>query len=226
MGEGSFSAAMDQRHCPFGEKTMSEYMRSDTATCAGRAADPGAGPCGVHDHFPAGVPERLAGIEAKLDAVAGQVKAERDRAIAQERVIDYLHGELDRLRSNDRVEQLRPVVADLRRLRAGLLRQAGTLPAGLSRAATSALLESFALDVELALERCGLTVLVVEPDEQFCAARHQVVRTEATGDVRLDGAVAGVVEDGYVQIGSGKVVAPAKVVVRRLRKRQEENTDG
>lgn len=170
--------------------------------------------------------KRLADIEAKLDDAVSRANVEQDRAAARERVIDHLHGELERLRSNDRGGQLRPVVTDLRRLRAELLRQARTLSGGLSQDAASALLESFALDVELALERCGVTVISIEPGEQFSGERHQAVKAEAAADASLDGTVAAVVEDGYVEVSSGKVVAPAKVVVNRFSERQEGNTDG
>ena len=169
--------------------------------------------------------ERLAIIEVKLDAAVSKVDAENDRAAARERVIDHLHGELERLRSNERNGQLRSVITDLRRLRTGLLRQAKTLSDGLSREQASTLLESFALDVELALERCGVTVLPVETGEQFSAERHQAMKVETTDDASLDGAVAGVAEDGYRDVNSGKIIAPAKVVVNRFSEREEENTN-
>ena len=177
------------------------------------------------DDWAVSLHERLALVEAKLDAAVSRVEAENDRAAARERVIDHLHGELERLRSNERSGQLRPVITDLRRLRADLLRQAVTLSVGLSREQARTLLESFALDVELALERCGVTLLPVETGEPFSGERHQAVRVEATDDASLDGAVAGVAEDGYQDVGSGKIVAPAKVVVNRFSEREEENTD-
>jgi hypothetical protein len=102
-----------------------------------------------------------------------------------------------------------------------LPRQARTFSGGLSHDAVRALLESFAGDVERALQRCGVTVLPVEPGE-----RHRAVKAEAVDNANLDATVAAVVEDGDVEAGSGKVIAPVKVAVNRFSEREEANTDG
>jgi len=59
--------------------------------------------------------------------------ANNARAEARERVIDWLHREVERLKVGEHAMLLRPVVTDLQHLRGDLLRQARTLPAEVDR---------------------------------------------------------------------------------------------
>jgi len=167
---------------------------------------------------------RLAAVEAALAGVAQRFASESDRALARERVIDRQHEEIERLRSLERAGQLRPVVTDLCRLRNGLLRQAGTVPAEMTGPQVATLLESFAATVEEMLERCGVVVLPGEVGAVFAPSRQQVAAVVEINDPERDGTVAEVVQDGYAEIDGGKVVVPARIRLHRYV--TKEKTDG
>ncbi|MBV8994154.1 MAG: nucleotide exchange factor GrpE [Pseudonocardiales bacterium] len=165
--------------------------------------------------LPAELTARLTGLEAGLTEMARQFASENARALARERVIDRQHAEIERLRGIERTGQLRPVVTDLCRLRNGLLRQAGTIPAEMTGPQVATLLESFAATVQETLERCGVTVLLQEAGAAFAPSRQQVASVVEINDPERDGTVAEVVQDGYAEIAGGKVVVPARVKVHR-----------
>ncbi|MGH3568144.1 MAG: nucleotide exchange factor GrpE [Pseudonocardia sp.] len=173
---------------------------------------------------PAGLDLRLAGIESALADVAQRLAGESDRAAARERVIDRQHEDIERLRSVERVGQLRPVVTDLYQLRNDLLRQAGRIPAEMTGPKVAELLDSFAATVEEALERCGITVLPREVGGAFVPGHQQIAAVVEIDDAERDGTVAGVVQDGYAEIDGGKVVAPARITLYRYM--TKEKTDG
>jgi molecular chaperone GrpE len=174
--------------------------------------------------LPAELDLRLAAVEAALAEVAQRFASESDRALARERVIDRQHEEIERLRSLERAGQLRPVVMDLCRLRNGLLRQAGTVPAEMTGPQVATLLDSFAATVEEMLERCGVVILPGEVGAAFAPSRQQVAAVVEIDDPERDGTVAEVVQDGYVEIDGGKVVVPARIRLHRYV--TKEKTDG
>ncbi|MGH3696351.1 MAG: nucleotide exchange factor GrpE [Pseudonocardiaceae bacterium] len=167
---------------------------------------------------------RLVAIETALQKLIQCRVGEDDRALARERVIDRQHEEIERLRSIERAGQLRPVITDLCRLRNGLLRQAGTVPAEMTGPQVANLLESFAATVAETLERCGVTMLPAEAGDAFTPSRHQVAAVEESHDPQRDATVAEVVQHGYAEIDGGKVVLPARIRLHRYT--TKEQTDG
>lgn len=164
----------------------------------------------------------LTDVVSRLDTLTGHVAdlrqvmaAHQDRAAAQERVIERLHEENERLRSGERLLLLRPVLTDLLRLRNDLLRQAGTLPELMPTEHVSELLESFAYSVEMALGRCGVEVLRPEGDAPFDPSTQRASRVVDAPSPELDGTVAAVLGDGYLDTVTGRALATATVVVRR-----------
>lgn len=192
---------------------------------AGAVSDDGASPAagvGEPDPAPPDLPaeeplasDHVARIDLSLAAIARQMGLESERAAFRERIIDRLHGDIERMRATERSGLLRPVVTDLCRLRNDLLRQAGTVPAEMTAAQVAALLASFADVVGDALERCGVGVLSTSSGASFEPGRHQVVGRVEKDEPALDGTVAAVIADGYAEIDSGKVVVPARVTVHR-----------
>ncbi|MCA1675846.1 MAG: nucleotide exchange factor GrpE, partial [Actinobacteria bacterium] len=138
-----------------------------------------------------------------------------DRAQARERVIDQLHAEVERLRVGEQGLLLRPVIADLQRLRGDLLHQAVTLSPQIDQAQAAALLESFALSVELALERCGSVPIRPSVGARFSTREHRAVKLVAAQCPEEDGTIATVVSDGYLDTSTERITAPARVHVRR-----------
>ncbi|GFJ86569.1 hypothetical protein Prum_002110 [Phytohabitans rumicis] len=161
------------------------------------------------------VVERLDALTGSVEDMRRDMAASRDRAAAQERVIERLHEENERLRSGERMLLLRPVLTDLLRLRNDLLRQAGTLPEEMSIAQTAELLESFAYSVEMALSRCGVEVVRPEVGTAFDPAGQRATRVVAAPSPQLDGTVAGVLGDGYLDTVTNRALAAATVLVQR-----------
>jgi molecular chaperone GrpE len=158
---------------------------------------------------------RLTAIEAGLVEVAQRFADESARALARERVIDRQHEEIERLKAIERAGQLRPIVTDLCRLRNGLLRQAGTVPAEMTGPQVATLLDSFAGTMEEILEHCGVVVLPRDVGAAFASSRQEVAAVVEINHPERDGTVADVVQDGYAEIHDGKVIVPARVRVHR-----------
>jgi molecular chaperone GrpE (heat shock protein) len=161
------------------------------------------------------VGERLDGLQAALDRLQGDLRSAQEGAALREQVISRLHEENERLRAGERHLLMLPVQADLQRLRNDLLRQAATLPEVFGGAKAADLLASFAVSVELALERCGIAVLRPEPGVPFDPARHRAVDAVPATSPEQDATVADVLADGYIDTVLERVVTPAAVKVHR-----------
>jgi molecular chaperone GrpE len=188
------------------------------------AGEPAVVPLADVPLLPAELSGRLAAIEAGLAEVVQRITSESDRALARERVIDRQHEEIERLKAIERAGQLRPIITDLCRLRNGLLRQAGTVPAEMSGPQVATLLDSFAATVAEVLERCGVAALPGEVGSAFAPSRQQVAAVVEIDDPERDGTVAEVVQEGYAEIDGGKVVVPARIRLHRYV--TKENTHG
>lgn len=157
----------------------------------------------------------LESLHETLTQLLLQRGADDERAAARERVIDRLHDENQRLRAGDRQLLLRPVLVDLQRLHADLLRQADELSATTTPEQAAELLRSFAYSTELALERGGVRVLHPATGTGFDPALHRAVQVVAADRPEDDGTIALVVGDGYLDTVQDRAITPATVHVRR-----------
>ena len=155
----------------------------------------------------------LAEISATVREAADLSQRYHARAEQREGVIDFLRSELEVLRRGERRGLLRPVLADLCRLRGDLLSQAAALPADFDTAKAAGLLRSYAETIELTLESNGVVTYVPDDGERFDPRLHRRVGGEATDDPALAGHVAGVRRDGYLDIEANSPIAPAEVTV-------------
>jgi len=154
--------------------------------------------------------ERLSTIEAAV--------AEFNRRSAhREAVIDRLHEENQRLRGGLYRSMLEPVIADLIRLYDSLLREATRLTAEDADPAPGRLLESFADDTLLTLERCGLEEFTARPGEPFDPGRHTAVSVVPVEGEALDNTVAEVVAIGFLERETGRVRRPVRARFHQLR---------
>lgn len=157
----------------------------------------------------------LAEVTAAVTALTEQLRKHDARAAARERVIDRLHAEVERLRAGDQVTLLRPVVIDLQRLRTQLLHQAHTLPKHIDVEDVLRLLESFAFSAELALERCGNSSVEPTVGEPFSPREHRAAGIVPVASHEADGTIVEVLAEGYRNVQTGRVTAPALVRVGR-----------
>jgi molecular chaperone GrpE len=179
------------------------------------AAEPDNGALGV-----------ITELRDSLRDLTTQMAREHDRAHAREAVIDRLHAEVERLRAGEARSLLLPAVTDLRRLRDDLSTQARSVPDGMARSEVAALLASYADSVALILERCGVVpVRPVAQETRFESREQQVVAVVGTGQADLDGIVAAVLSDGYAEVGTGRLVAAARVTVYKATRDQPVGDD-
>ena len=162
---------------------------------------------------------RFAAAAEELGREIGNLREElakgHARAEAREKTIDRLHAEVERLRAGETRLLLRPVIADLRRLRDDLITQARALAGASSEAKPAPLLESFADSVEYTLERCGVTVVRPVQDAPCDPAEHHVTGFAPTDDGSLDGRIMKIVSDGYRDEAGARLIAPARVIAYR-----------
>jgi molecular chaperone GrpE (heat shock protein) len=157
--------------------------------------------------------ELLTEISATLSEVADQSKRYHTRAEQRESVIDLLRSELEVLRRGERRGLLRPLLADLCRLRGDLLSQSAALPADFDAVKAADLLRSYAETIELTLDSNGVVTFAPEGGERFDPRLHRRVGGEPTHDPALAGHVAAVRRVGYLDIEANSPIAPAEVTV-------------
>ncbi|MBB5959592.1 molecular chaperone GrpE (heat shock protein) [Saccharothrix tamanrassetensis] len=121
---------------------------------------------GVPEEAPEPVAAAIGALTDRVGRIETAVADFNRRSAHRETIIDRLHDENQTLRNGLRRELLEPVVSDLVRLYDGLHRQAAHLG--------SDLFASFADDVALTLDRCGVEVVDAVPGEPFEAGRHSV----------------------------------------------------
>ena len=184
----------------------------DDAT-AGDAEAPEAGPAESPAEPAPNVAELLIEISATVRVFADLSERYHARAEQREGVIDLLRSELDVLRRGERRGLLRPVLADLCRLRDDLLTQADTLPEDFDAARAVSLLRSYAETIELTLESNGVVSYAPESGDRFDPRLHRRVGGAPAADPALAGHIAAVRRDGYMDIEANGPVTPAEVTV-------------
>jgi hypothetical protein len=203
--EGSAQATKAERVAG----TEGETQTGDGTTGSPTAEIPGAA---VGEAGPTA--EALLGeIATRMGEIADASGRYHARAEQREGVIDYLRSELDLLRRGERRGLLRPVLAELCRLRDDMLKQAATLPADFGPDKAADLLRSYAETVELTLESNGVVTYAPDNSDPFNPRMHRRVSGETTADPALSGHVAGILRQGYLDIEANSPIAPAEVRV-------------
>lgn len=147
-------------------------------------------------------------VLTRLERVEAQLADFHRRSAHRESVIDRLHAENQEFRDGLRRVILEPVVTDLLRIHDSMTREARHLSSAEPR--TSRLLESYADDVALAVERCGYELFPAVAGEPFTSGRHAPADTVATTEPGLDQTVAEPLTAGLLEIETGRVRRPAR----------------
>jgi molecular chaperone GrpE (heat shock protein) len=204
----STQAAAPGREALAGADMAGDAETEVPATAAGESAPDGE--------------DLLAGIAANVREIAGAADRYHARAEQREGVIDYLRSELDVLRRGERRGLLRPVLAELCRLRDDLLKQAASLPADFGADKAADLLRSYAETIELTLESNGVVTYAPDNGDSFNPRMHRRISGEPTADPELAGHVAGIQRDGYLDIEANSPIAPAEVTVYAVTRGEQE----
>jgi molecular chaperone GrpE len=215
-GGGSEAGAVDGADFPAAAKVADPPLTDTAGEAAEAAAEQSAGES-------AGPPEDLiTEISVSVRKLADSSQRYHARAEQRESIIDHLRSELEQLRQGERRGLLRPVLAEMCRLRDDLLKQAGTLPADFDAAKTADLLRSYAESIELTLESNGVVTYAPEAGDPFNPRMHRRVSGEPTADLALAGHVAALRRDGYLDIEANSPIAPAEVTVYAVTKGEQE----
>jgi molecular chaperone GrpE len=167
-------------------------------------------------------PALTAEISVAVRELADSSQRYHARAEQREAVIDHLRDEVDRLRRGERRGLLRPLLADMCRLRDDLLKQAATLPAEFDAAKAAALLQSYAETIEITLESNGVITYTPDSGDSFNPRLHRRVSGEPTAETALAGHIAAIRRDGYLDIEANNPIAPAEVTVYAVTKGEQE----
>lgn len=145
-----------------------------------------------------------------LARVAGELRSFHQRSAHREAVIDRLHEENQLLRRGLRRAVLEPVVVDLVRLYDGLSRQA-------ERHSDDAnVFSSFADDVLMALERCGIDTFSADPGETYTVGLHVAAGFVDCDDPVKHDTVAEVILVGLRDRETGVIRRPLRARFHRL----------
>jgi molecular chaperone GrpE len=138
------------------------------------------------------------------------------RATHREAVIDRLHLENQRLRDEVRGSALDPITADLMRLHEGLRADADRLAESRADSGIAKLIRSYAEDVELILDRCGLEPFIAEPGESLRLGEHSVAATVETAERARANTIAEIMAVGFREKVTGQVKRPVRAKFYRL----------
>ena len=127
------------------------------------------------------------------------------RSAHRELVIDRLHEENVQLRAGLSRAILEPVVADLIRLYDQVDRQVRRLK---TDGQDEKFLESFAIDVEQILDRCGIEIYLANPGDPFDRDRHRPLAVVDCADESRHNTVAEVTAAGFAERETGRVRRP------------------
>ncbi|TYB66623.1 nucleotide exchange factor GrpE [Nonomuraea sp. PA05] len=160
------------------------------------------------------------GLDERMAAIESAVAEFNRRSAHREAVIDRLHEENQVLRGGLHRTILEPVVTDLIRMYDSLLRESARLSGEHADPACGRLLESFADDTLLLLERCGLEEFTARPGDRFDAGRHTAVSVVPAPDETADNTVAEVMAIGFVERETGRVRRPVRASFHQYRRTQ------
>lgn len=158
----------------------------------------------------------LADILERLRLLEQQNAEYHLRAAHREAVIDRLHSENQKLRDEARGLIFDPITADLIRLYDGLHRDAGRLAEASAEPGMVKLISSYAEDVELILDRCGLEPFTAVLGESFKVGEHSVAATIETTAQDRENTIAEVTATGFRERVSGLVKRPVRAKFYRL----------
>jgi molecular chaperone GrpE len=155
-------------------------------------------------------------IAERLGRIEHQSAEYHVRAAHREAVIDRLHDENQKLRDEVRVSAFDPITADLIRLYDSLRRDAERLAVAGADPELTKLMNSYAEDVELILDRCGLEPFTATEGEPFRISEHSVADTVETADRDRENTIAEVIAIGFRQRVTGHVKRPVRARFYRI----------
>jgi molecular chaperone GrpE (heat shock protein) len=155
-------------------------------------------------------PGELSDIAERLRLLEQQGAEYHLRAAHREAVIDRLHLENQKLRDEARGSVFDPITADLIRLYGGLRRDAERLADAGADPGIAKLMNSYAEDVELILDRCGLEPFTATAGDPFRLGEHSVVDTVETSEQDRENTIAVVMTIGFRERVTGQVKRPVR----------------
>jgi molecular chaperone GrpE len=155
----------------------------------------------------------LGELAARLNRIEQHLAESHRRAAHRETVIDRLHAENQRLQDGVGRLLLEPVTADLIRLHDQLAREAKRLDAA---GQDGRLLRSFADEVELILDRCGIETFSAKPGDAFEGGRHRAVGVLPCAEESQHNTVAEVVAAGFYERDTSRVRRPLQARFHRF----------
>lgn len=158
----------------------------------------------------------LSRICDQLSDLVAQGAEYHRRSVHREAVIDRLHEENQKLRDEVRASVFDPITADLMRLYDSFRRDADRLAEGGADPRLVELMESYADDVELILDRCGLEPFSAVVGESFRRGDHVVAGTVQASDPAQPDGIAEVVAVGFRDRATGQIKRPLRAKFYRL----------
>ena len=139
----------------------------------------------------------LSGISARLNDLVAQGAEYHRRSAHREAIIDRLHEENQKLRDEVRASVFDPITADLMRLYDSFRRDADRLTESGADPGLVKLMESYADDVELILDLCGLEPFSATVGESFRRGDNVVAGTVEASDPAQRDQIAEVIAAGF-----------------------------
>lgn len=158
----------------------------------------------------------LSHISDRLGDLVAQIAEFHRRSVHREAVIDRLHEENQKLRDEIRASVFDPITADLMRLYDSFQRDVHRLAGSGADPGLVKLMQSYAEDVELILDRCGLEPFSAGAGEPFRRGEHVVGGAVEGPDLAHREGIAEVLAAGFRDRATGQIKRPLRATFYRL----------
>lgn len=167
-------------------------------------------------------------LSDKIDLLSQQFEAKIAHTEHEEKIVDQMHAELQKYKSDMYAQLVRPILLDVIDVRDSITRIAGTYAAKPEEEQKIPLkmFSDYTFDLQEILEKNNISIYKSEEGSAFTPVRQRVVKKVTTPIEELHGKVAESMSDGYEYLG--KTISPEKIAVYfyEAPKNEPEKTEG
>lgn len=167
-------------------------------------------------------------LSDKIDLLSKQFETKIAHTTHEEKIVDQMHAELQKYKSDMYSQLVRPILLDIIDIRDSILRVSQTYAAKPEEEQVISLkmFTDYTYDIQEILEKNSINIYKSEIGDAFTPVRQRVVKKVATPNEELHGKIAESIGDGYEYLG--KTISPEKIAVYvyEAPKNEPDKTEG
>lgn len=152
-------------------------------------------------------------LSDKIDYLSKQFEAKIAHTSHEEKIVDQMHAELQKYKSDMYSQLVRPILLDIIDIRDSILRVSQTYAAKPEEEQVISLkmFTDYTYDIQEILEKNNINIYKSESGDAFTPVRQRIVKKVTTTIEDLHGKIAESIGDGYEYLG--KTISPEKIAV-------------